>query len=72
MEHLNPTSAEHSTYSLRDFKPQIVTSTNFVSLESAENTLTDDIGEGHADTPPDCRVEALNYLPNVIECSSFA
>ena len=56
MEHLNPTSAEHSTYSLRDFKPQIVTSTNFVSLESAENTLTDDIGEGHSDAQPEIAV----------------
>ena len=62
----------HSSYSLRDFKTQIVTSTNFVSLESAENTLTGGLGEGHSDAQPDCSVEALNYLQNVIECTLAA
>ena len=44
-----------------------MTLTTFVSLESAQNTSDDEIGEAYSDAQPDCSVYAPNDLPNVIE-----
>lgn len=60
-------SRKHNSYSLTDFKPEIVTSTTFVSLESAVNTSDDDIGEGYSDAQSDSSVDAPKDLPDVIE-----
>lgn len=57
----------HNSYSLTNFKPGIVTSTSFVSLNSAENTSNNDIGEVYLDAQPGSSVDAPEDLPNVIE-----
>lgn len=44
-----------------------MTSTTFVSLNSAENTSNDDIGEVYLDAQPDSSIDAPKDLPNVIE-----
>lgn len=60
-------SRTHNSYSLTDFKPEIVTSTTVVSLDSVESTSNDDIDEAYSDAQPDCSVGAPKDLPNIIE-----